>query len=190
MSIIHKLGNIPLPDYIYQDILAEPNRMKSQVGNTKNILGWKDPEQISEADRPHADTWYTDLNCYSEGYMQDHYRDIVPESFLREHGLMRPVSALIRRLRPGRYFAPHMDCYHNLVFPVAPDAVESDIRRLWIPMHDWRFGQALFVGDTVLSQWQRGDVYWFDGTEYHSACNAGLETRYILVVYTLLNRKS
>lgn len=188
---IHKLGQIDLPSYIYDDIQTEPNRKKSQVHNPLNRRGkWLEDHDsnITAEEVAQFESYYTDDNCYSVSWKYDHYVDIVPENFRNTHNLSKPVNAIIRRQLPGKFFAPHKDFYDNLVKKDIPDATIDEIRRLWIPLHDWEFGHALFVGNEVLTHWKAGEVYWFPGEVIHSGCNAGLHARYTLLVYTILNR--
>ena len=47
-----------------------------------------------------------------------------------------------------------------------------------------QFGDVFFVGDQVLHNWSAGEIHTFDNYKIHSAANAGLHTRYTLIVYT------
>lgn len=187
--LIKKLGEIGLPNYVFEDIKTEPNRKKSQVHNPLNRRGdvlTDDYAKVTRQEVDNFENYYGDHNCYSVSWKHDHYVDILSDDFLNEHNLAKPVNAMIRRQLPGYFFAPHKDFYDNLVKKDVPTATDENIRRLWIPLHDWEFGHALFVGNEVLTHWKAGEVYWFPGLVIHSGCNAGLHPRYTLLVYTTL----
>jgi hypothetical protein len=111
------------------------------------------------------------------------YLDVVPQEFLDNYGLSKPKNAIVLRVDPGTFSVPHYDKFRHALRE-HPELKIDNIVRLWIPIEDSTFGQALFVEDEVIYRYSAGDVYTFDNYDFHSAANAGLDTRYTLVVYT------
>ena len=89
----------------------------------------------------------------------------------------------IQKQVPGRFTVPHYDLYQS----VKPHTREQ-IVRLWIPLEDAKFGHALFVDNTVLSDFKEGEIYDWDVDDLHAAVNVGFDPRYTLLLY--LRKKS
>jgi len=126
---------------------------------------------------------YDNDRCSIKEYAKDWYRDIVTDKFLSEHNLNKPKNAIVLRVDPGTFSVPHCDRFKHALRE-NPELKLDDIVRLWIPLEATCFGDAFFVGDQVLTSWKAGEVYTFDNYTIHSAANAGLDTRYTLIVYT------
>jgi hypothetical protein len=84
----------------------------------------------------------------------------------------------IQKQSPGHFTVPHYDLYHsvNTYNPL-------EIARFWIPMEDAKFGHALFVNNTALTEFKAGEIYDWDIEDLHSAVNAGVDPRYTLLLY-------
>ena len=106
----------------------------------------------------------------------------------RINPLEKPKNAIVLRVDPGTFSVPHCDRFKHALRN-SPELTLDDIVRLWIPLEDSEFGDAFFVGDSVLHKWRAGEVYTFDNYTIHSAANAGLHTRYTLIVYTNKTKK-
>jgi hypothetical protein len=103
----------------------------------------------------------------------------IDSSILAEQQLNREIVKWnIQKQVPGRFTVPHYDLYHS-VTTHSPD----QIVRLWIPLEDAKFGHALFVGDTVLSDFKAGEIYDWELEDLHAAVNSGFDPRYTLLLY-------
>lgn len=112
-------------------------------------------------------------------YKNSKLNNCFPDWFLDQHGFdtrYKTVAVLVQP--PGNFVAPHYDQYRSSGFNHLP------VVRLWIALQDAKFGQVFCVGNEILSNFQAGDVYNFDNI-IHSSANAGLDTRYTMVVYTV-----
>ena len=178
--MIKLLGNINIPQELLDDVKnREPDRIskhvdgKSHAQNVIDLANEWPVENYAHYDNDHG------LN---REYCKEWYKDIIPDELLQEHGIAKPDNAVVLRVDPATFSVPHVDKFiHSL--RMIPNFKAEDVVRLWVPLEDSMFGQALFVGDEVLTKYSAGDVYSFDNI-MHSAANAGLHTRYTMVVYT------
>lgn len=88
----------------------------------------------------------------------------------------------IQKQSPGNVTVPHYDMYHGLL-DKNKDCNINQISRFWIPLEDSKFGHALFVEDTVLSNFKAGEIYDWDIDDLHAAVNVGFDPRYTLLLY-------
>lgn len=88
------------------------------------------------------------------------------------------------RQRPGDAWPMHFDNYHVFDRPEADVDAWTDpgVRRLWIMLTDWRWGQFVQVGNRVWSHWSAGDVLYFDWLVPHGSANCGHSDRHSLLV--------
>lgn len=84
----------------------------------------------------------------------------------------------IQKQVPGCFTVPHYDLYHSV-----KTHTREQIVRLWIPLEDAKFGHALFVDNTVLSDFKAGEIYDWDIEDLHAAVNVGFDPRYTLLLY-------
>lgn len=89
----------------------------------------------------------------------------------------------IQKQIPGRFTIPHYDLYHSV-----KTHTREQIVRFWIPLEDAKFGHALFVDNTVLTDFKAGEMYDWDIEDLHAAVNVGFDPRYTLLLY--LSKKS
>jgi hypothetical protein len=186
--MISFLGKIQLPQSLLEDVQnREPDRTASYLAGSSFQKTLEGLEQYPVKFPVENYSYYDFDHCLIHEYCQDWYKDLIPESFLKEHNFEKPKNALVLRVLPGCLTVPHLDWYPNLV-KNNPGLTVKTIHRLWIPLEDSVFGQALFVGDQVLHKYKAGEVYTFPHDEFHSAANAGLDPRYTFVVY--INKKN
>ena len=178
--MIKLLGQINIPQTLLDDVKGrEPDRV------VKHVDGKTHAQNVAEM----ADTWpvnnyehYDNDRCLIKEYCKDWYKDIIPDSFLQDHSIAKPDNVIVLRVDPATFSVPHVDKF-NHALRMNPNFRIDDVVRLWVPQEDSTFGQALFVGEQVLTKYSAGDVYSFDNL-IHSAANAGLHTRYTMIVYT------
>jgi hypothetical protein len=180
--LIKKLGRIDIPQNILDDVKnREPDRLVKHVDGKTHAINVK---ELGEAGW-NVDNFkhYDNDRCTIKEYCLDWYKDIVSDNFLHSYNLEKPKNAIVLRVDPGTFSVPHCDRFKHALRD-NPDLKLDDIVRLWIPLEDSEFGDAFFVGEKVLHKWRAGQVYTFDNYTIHSAANAGLHTRYTLIVYT------
>jgi len=176
--MIQRLGKINIPQSFIDDVKTrEPDRVAAHmIGAAPRDL---DPNKYNIENYKY---YYNDC-CLVKEYSSNWYKDIVPDDFLAENNLDKPKNAIVLRVDPGSFSVPHCDKFRHALRE-HPELEFDDIVRLWIPLEDSTFGQILFVENEVIYQYSAGEVYTFGNYDFHSAANAGLDTRYTLVVYT------
>jgi hypothetical protein len=180
--MIECLGKIDIPQRLIDDVKnREPDRIASHVAGASHKMN------VQEMDRSkyNVDNYkhYDNDRCQVQEYCKDWYVDILSNEFLEQHKLNKPSNAIVLRVEPGTFSVPHFDRFRHALRE-HPELEFEDIARLWIPIEDSTFGQAFFVGDQVIHKYSAGEVYTFSNYDFHSAANAGLDTRYTLIVYT------
>ena len=180
--MITLLGKIDIPDTLLEDVKTrEPDRVVSHVSGKshKQNLEELDKNKFNIENYKH----YDNDRCLIKEYCKSWYKDIVPTDLLEQHNLNSPKNAIVLKVEPGTFSVPHQDKFNHALRD-NPEIEFDDIVRLWIPLENSTFGQALFVENEVLHKYKAGEVYNFGNYDFHSAANAGLDTRYTLIVYT------
>jgi hypothetical protein len=90
----------------------------------------------------------------------------------------------LHRQKPGQNWPMHFDNYHAFERKAGDVEgwVDPGIRRLWIMLSDWRWGQFVQLGNKVWSHWSAGDVMYFDWLVPHGSANCGHSDRVSLFV--------
>lgn len=90
----------------------------------------------------------------------------------------------LHRQRPGQVWPVHFDNYHAFARGTqgGDEWADPGVRRLWIMLSDWRWGQFVQVGNWVWSHWAAGDVLYFDWLIPHGSANCGHEDRLSMLV--------
>lgn len=173
--MIYKMGQVNIDFSAVNDVIS--------ILPPRSIIDY--PNDISTLNTGRHST--TELQNYSEytldklknfKYQSPELDKLFPDSFLIEHGLditSKRVFVLVQP--PGAFVAPHYD-----QFSMSKLSGEH-IVRMWVALEDAKFGQALFVESTCLTEFKAGDVFVFDKNDLHSSANAGLENRYTMLVY-------
>ena len=185
--MIDYLSQIDIPQTILDDVKnREPDRLVKHIDGATHAINVK---ELGEAGW-NVDNFkhYDNDQCLIKEYCLDWYKDLVTDDLLTQHSLEKPKNAIVLRVDPGTFSVPHCDRFKHALRN-SPELTLDDIVRLWIPLEDSEFGDAFFVGDSVLHKWRAGEVYTFDNYTIHSAANAGLHTRYTLIVYTNKTKK-
>ena len=182
--MIKLLGQINIPERLVEYLkTAQPTRIASQ------LEGASFKEQIKMlAQERNVDVenyrFYTEENTGTIEYREDWFKTIVPDDFLQQHGIGSVINAVVLRVNPGQFQAPHIDRYKTSVYSHNADVEFDSIVRLWIPVEDCKMGHALFCENEVLYNFKSGEVYTFGNYDLHSGTNAGLDVRYTLLIYT------
>jgi hypothetical protein len=181
--MIQCLGKIDIPQSLIDDVKnREPDRIACQLDSGSHLQNLQelDPSLYNLS----GYNYYHRESVLLKEYTNDWYLEIMPSNFLNQHQLANPKNAVVLRVDPGSFTRPHLDTFKNSLLKKHSDLKIDDIVRLWIPLEDSTFGQALFVGEQMLYKYSAGEVYTFDNYSFHSAANAGLDIRYTLLVYT------
>lgn len=179
--MIKLLGTINIPNSLIEYLkTATPHRQVSQM-SSRSIQ--QQIVDIAHTVNVNNYRFYNDSNTGIIEYSEPWFRQIVPNEFLQTHGFEQVINAVVLKVEPGHFTAPHLDKFNGTVYAYDKDIEFDDIVRLWIPVEDCKFGQALFVESDVLYNYTQGQVYHFGNYDFHSAANAGLDHRYTLIVY-------
>jgi len=184
--MITKLDKIAIPvDLINEVKSKDPDRIVKHVDGASHAINVK---ELGASGWPVENfVHYDNDRCTINEYAQEWYKTVIPDEFFKKHNLELPKNAIVLRVDPGTFSVPHCDRFKHALKD-NPDLELDDIVRLWIPMEDSKFGDVFFVGEQVLHSWSAGEVYTFDNYTIHSAANAGLHTRYTLIMYTVKSK--
>tara|TARA_R110002020_G_scaffold378887_3_gene589930 strand:+ start:621 stop:1307 length:687 start_codon:yes stop_codon:yes gene_type:complete len=95
-------------------------------------------------------------------------------------GLTNCSIAMIRQ-RPGQIVPWHFDTY-KMIRDSKTVADLRTVKRYLIFLEDWHWGHMVQIGNNVLSNWKKGDIYTWPYGMYHLSCNAGLEDKWTLQI--------
>jgi len=84
--------------------------------------------------------------------------------------------------KPGYFISPHRDHFRGIA-----DKKNKTPYRICVFMNDWSFGQVLMIGNSVLSNWKKGDAWIWDSTELHMSSNGSLENKLTLIISGFIN---
>lgn len=101
-----------------------------------------------------------------------------------------PDTVLIRLLvkMPGHGVAWHHDG-NGAYKQMFPDVDHGRVKRFWFSIQDWQDGHAFQISKTVLTHWQKGDVYHIPFGTGHASANFGYIPQYT-VSFTAVIEKS
>lgn len=94
---------------------------------------------------------------------------------------LKHIGVCIHKLSPGHYLPMHSDKYAFYANKYNVTDLNL-IKRHIIFLEDCEIGHMLIVKDRVYSNWKRGDVASWQGTDMHSAINLGMTDRYTLQI--------
>ena len=133
---------------------------------------------------------YSEQSVSYYQYADDVLLKHVPKDVIKKFNIDETnVEVKVIKYPPGSFTPPHIDRFnslkkkHNLVD-------SSNIIRLWIALQKPTFGHALFFEDDVIHNVPQGTMITWDHTARHSACNAGIEDRYIMTITALVNESN
>lgn len=75
-------------------------------------------------------------------------------------------------LEPGQFAPPHQDTFYQLRKSNHDRYTIDQCLRYLVFLGPWEFGQMVEFKTVTIRDWQAGDVWVFDHTEQHWACNA------------------
>ena len=128
--------------------------------------------------------WISDVKQYEYTLPAHLYSLILDDAACKELGVKEIATAIVMESRPGVVTTPHVDQFYSILRN-RPGLTKDNVLRLWIPITDSLFGHAFVVENEILHNWKAGDVFTFGNDEFHSAFNAGYETRRSIVVYCI-----
>lgn len=115
-----------------------------------------------------------------------HYMSIKPE--LRD-GLEKCLEPFknfrynynLLKITAGHMVVWHFDTYATFVKQWDIDQADSDkIKRSVIALTPWSFGHIIQIGGDVLSKWNQGDMFTWQGDVWHGAANFGKDDLIVL----------
>lgn len=94
------------------------------------------------------------------------------------------------RLSPGQMLPWHYDSYSYFLH--SNNLPTDDMCRVWrsaVMLTSWDCGQTIQIGDSVITHWQRGDVFSWHSYTWHGAANFGCSDMVVLQVSYLRDHK-
>ena len=120
-------------------------------------------------------------------YVNPKIDKLIPQNIFDQYNLNRQNTEIkVFKYPPGSFTPPHVDRFNSLKTRFNLENT-NDIVRVWIAMEDPKFGHALFFEHDVVHDVPRGTMITWDHSARHSACNAGLEDRYIMTITGVVN---
>ena len=156
-----------------QWIAKQKNKFVEHTFSDQQINSWFNYNKTS-----------TDMEyLLSNDVVKKYIETCLPQDLLDEQCLDRNIASWnIQKQSPGNFTVPHYDVYHSILSKDS-DCKINQITRFWIPLEDAKFGHALFVEDTVLSDFKAGEIYDWGIDDLHAAVNVGFDPRYTLLLY-------
>ena len=159
--------------------------------NGKTIPDKLSPNSIAASKLDHIKHGYKD--CNSEYYQWIDTREEMPKFFEKVKKLTKLDSATVAcfKQEPGNTNPWHFDSYASAIKKYGLSENERDkIVRYLIFLEDWDWGHIIQIGNNVLSQWKKGDIYTWKYGMYHLSSNAGITPKWTCQVTGLINKKS
>lgn len=87
----------------------------------------------------------------------------------------KKINWWIAKVMPGKCFPMHRDSF---------DKSHNRLQRYWVALDDHKWGHVFMIGDIVLKEYKRGDIFQFED-ELHGAMNVGLEPKLSLQILSV-----
>lgn len=122
---------------------------------------------------------YTDQNTISLQIYDDQYPAIFSR-YKNFTNLLNPSAFMIKQI-PGQSLPWHYDTFtgfmrkHNLTD-------DRMICRYLIFLEDWEWGHFFVCGNSVIHQWERGDIIHIPYRMHHASCNVGMSPKLTLTI--------
>lgn len=143
----------------------------------------KDRDNIEQATK----TQYTEQSASYWQYVNLEIDRLIPQDIFDQFDLDRNNTEIkVLKYPPGSFTPPHVDRFNSLKTRFNLENT-NNIVRVWIAMENPKFGHALFFENDVVHNVPRGTMITWDHSARHSACNAGLEDRYIMTITGVVN---
>ncbi len=105
-------------------------------------------------------------------------------------GLEHCSLAMIRQ-QPGNVVPWHFDTYKMLRDEQGITRENIDtVRRYLVFLEDWHWGHVMQIGNNVLANWKKGDVYTWPYGMYHLSCNAGIVDKWTMQLTGITTKDS
>jgi len=156
---------------------------------------WDPDYWISNRDKLEtgAQALYSKESSMYYQYADDGLNAFVPDSLIKQHHIKTDfMETKVFKYAPGSFMPPHVDRYNSLRAKFGLDDFGKEkIIRLWIALQEPMFGHGLFFEDgQAMTGMPKGTVLTWTYGARHSACNAGLDERYIMTVTCVIDDKS
>jgi hypothetical protein len=188
------VGTIP------RDDIAKIRAIVPSRGDIKNL-------QTSMSHRPSTESYFdrvqagnlrdaelygfTEIQPYAE--VADGRRGEVMERLRSELAWLLDLIPLadsyikVHHQHPGQLWPIHFDNYHALNESIGNDPsadpwADPGVRRLWVALDDWAWGQFVQIGNQTWSHWTAGDIAYFDWLVPHGSANSGHSVRSSMMV--------
>ena len=127
-------------------------------------------------------TSYSEQSAAYWQYVNPEIDRLIPQDIFDKFNLDKENTEVkVLRYPPGSFTPPHVDRFNSLKTRYKLENTKS-IVRVWISLEDQKFGHALFFENDVVHDVPRGTMITWDHSARHSACNSGLEDRYIMTI--------
>ena len=178
---IHGVANID-----YEPLFATLKTLQPLYRSEWGVDYWDTDRDEKEIDIKQK---YSEQSVSYYQYADDVLLDFVPTDVIKKFSIdITNAEIKVLKYPPGSFTPPHVDRFnslkkkHNL-------ANTENIIRLWISLQKPTFGHALFFEQDVVHDVPQGTMITWDHGARHSACNAGLEDRYIMTL-TAVGKKA
>tara|TARA_X000000950_G_C13786926_1_gene607678 strand:+ start:458 stop:1111 length:654 start_codon:yes stop_codon:yes gene_type:complete len=102
------------------------------------------------------------------------------EKFNTVSNLINSTSYLIRQ-DPGQSLPWHYDTFIGYMKKYGVNS-DKKIARYIVMVEDWDWGHYLLIGNSVLHQWKKGDIYLIPYRMHHTSVCAGMKPKLTLII--------
>ena len=139
--------------------------------------GWLDKysPDYSSAEAQMLMNWGLKFDCLNFNFYIAEEKTPILQNLGHKLGLL-DYEVCVQTQYCGQMAHLHIDSPHFFNIPELKhyDHNEDKIARVFVMLQDWDYGQIIHVGNSYLSPWKAGDVFWFDFYNVpHSTCNTG-----------------
>ena len=132
---------------------------------------------------------YSEQSVSYYQYADDMLVNFIPQHIIKDFDIdTNNAEVKVIKYPPGSFTPPHVDRFNSLKKKHSLDSTENIIR-LWIALQKPTFGHALFFENDVVHDVPQGTMITWDHEARHSACNAGVDDRYIMTITALVDKK-
>lgn len=167
--------NVELHPEYWCSLVADSNNSWDNIG-----------DEYFESIKHYADWGYTSENTRSwettsvQPQLHMDWEQAVINSLPLSHAISRPTLQ-----QPGNVMPWHWDRFYNFKrqFPQSADYIV----RFIVFINDWTPGQFLQAGNSVISNWQAGDIRLWYPNRMHLAANAGYANKWTTNITGILD---
>lgn len=171
-------------DFDFKKIFSTLKKIKPTYRSEWGMDYWNENR---DADELKTKTQYSEQSASYYQYVDPKIDALIPQEIFDKFNLNKDKTEIkILRYPPGSFTPPHVDRFNSLKTRYKLDNTKN-IVRVWVALQDPKFGHALFFENSFIQDVPRGTMITWKHSARHSACNSGIEDRYIMTITGVVN---